>query len=140
MKGTDLKREDPVARTNRQGFTLVEFLISFVLTSLLITGIAQLAIHALLIKRSADLNLTSSELVSSKLEDLKSLSFESDEMKEGQYKETLTTENTHEPWVREWRIQDISPSLKRIEIHCFSQNRPFKKIRLILLLSRELGF
>lgn len=140
MKGTDPKREDPDTRTNRQGFTLVEFLISFVLTTLLITGTAQLAIHALLVKRSADLNLTSSELVASKLEHLKSLSFESDEMKQGQYTETLTIEDTLEPWVREWRIQDISPSLKSIEIHCFSQNKPFKKIRLILLLSRELGF
>ncbi|MBA7697779.1 hypothetical protein ES703_106449 [subsurface metagenome] len=41
-------------QTNHPGFTLVEFLVSFTLVTLLITGTVQITIHTLFIKRNAD--------------------------------------------------------------------------------------
>ncbi len=61
----------------------MEVLVSFALVFILITGTAQLTIHSLLVKRRADCNLRTAELASSKLEYLKSLPYESDELKEG---------------------------------------------------------
>ena len=127
-------------RMNQQGFTLVELLVSFSIVFILITGTAQLTIHSLLVKRRADFNLKSAALASSTLEYLKSLPYESDELKEGFRTESVRGEGLLETFRREWRIQDISSNMKRVEIETFSEKLPQKKTRLVLLLSRELGF
>lgn len=127
-------------QTRNPGFTLVEFLISFTLVTLLITGTAQLTIHTLFIKRNADLNMKTAELASSFLERLKSLPFESDELEEGSRQEPLKEDGSLETFIRQWIITDIAPNLKRIEVECFSKNRQFKKTRLVLYISKELGF
>jgi len=124
----------------KRGFTLVEVLVSFALVFILITGTAQLTIHSLLVKRRADCNLITAELASSKLEYLKSLPYESDELKEGFQIESVRGEGLLESFWKEWRIQDISSSIKRVEIEIFSENHPQKKLRMVLFLSRELGF
>jgi Tfp pilus assembly protein PilV len=124
----------------KRGFTLVEVLVSFALVFILITGTAQLTIHSLLVKRRADCNLKTAGLASSKLEYLKSLPYESDELKESFQMESIGGEGLHETFWREWRIQDISPAMKRVEIEIFSMNHPQKKLRMVLFLSRELGF
>jgi len=125
---------------NQRGFTLVEVLVSLALVFILITGTAQLTIHSLLVKRRADCNLRTAELAFSKLEYLKSLPYESDELKEGFQMESVRGEGPLETFWREWRIQDVSSSLKRVEIEIFSENYPQKKLRMVLFLSRALGF
>jgi len=124
----------------KRGFTLVEALVSFALLFILITGTAQLTIHSLLVKRRADCNLKTAELASSKLEYLKSLPYESDELKEGFQMESFKEEGLLETFWREWRIQDISSNMKRVEIEIFSENYPQKKLKMVLFLSRDLGF
>jgi len=106
----------------------------------LITGTAQLTIHSLLVKRRADCNLRTAELASSKLEYLKSLPYESDELKQGFQMESVRGEGLLETFWREWRIQDVSSSMKRVEIEIFSETYPQKKVRMVLFLSRDLGF
>ena len=125
---------------NQRGFTLVEVLASFALVFFLITGTAQLTIHSLLVKRRADCNLKTAELASSKLEYLKSLPYESDELKVGFQIESVRGEGLLETFWREWRIQDVSSNMKRVEIEIFSENYPQKKLRMVLFLSRDLGF
>jgi prepilin-type N-terminal cleavage/methylation domain-containing protein len=125
---------------NQRGFTLVELLVSFALVFILITGTAQLTIHSLLVKRTADCNLRTAELASSKLEYLKSLPYESEELKERFQTESVKEEGLPETFWQEWRIQDISSSIKRIEIEVFSENYTLKKLRMVLFLSRDLGF
>jgi len=125
---------------NQLGFTLVELLVSFALVFILITGTAQLTIHSLLVKRRADFNLRTAELASSMLEYLKSLPYENDELKEGFQIESIRGEGTRKTFWREWRIQDISSNMKRVEIEIFSENHPQKKTQLVLLICRELGF
>ena len=126
--------------TNHQGFTLVEFLVSFTLVTLLITGTVQLTVHTLLIKRNADLNMRTAELASSFLEHIKSLPYESAELKEGSGEESIKEDGSLETFIRQWNVTDVAPNIKRIEVECFSENRRFKKTRLVLYLSKELGF
>ncbi len=128
------------SRMNQKGFSLVELLISFVLIAILTTGTAQLAVHSLLVKRRADCNFISAELASSLLEYFKSLPYESDELKEGFLKESAGGEGILGTFWKEWKIQDLSPNMKRIEIESYAQSCSQKKVRLVLLLSRELGF
>lgn len=125
---------------NQKGFSLVELLISFVLIAILTTGTAQLAVHSLLVKRRADCNFISAELASSLLEYFKSLPYESDELKEGFLKESAGGEGILGTFWKEWWIQDLSPNMKRIEIESYAESGSQKKVRLALLLSRELGF
>jgi prepilin-type N-terminal cleavage/methylation domain-containing protein len=125
---------------NQRGFTLVELLVSFALVFILITGTAQLTIHSLLAASKADYNLRTAELAFSKLEYLKSLPYESEELKEGFQTESVKEEGLLETFWQEWRIQDISSSIKRIEIEVFSENFTRKKLRMVLFLSRDLGF
>lgn len=134
------KRSTKDSRMNQKGFSLVELLISFVLIAILTTGTAQLAVYSLLVKRRADCNFISAELASSLLEYFKSLPYESDELKEGFLKESAGGEGILGTFWKEWRIQDLSPNMKRIEIESYAQSCSQKKIRLVLLLSRELGF
>lgn len=127
-------------KKNRQGFTLIELLISFSIIMLLILGMAQLTFYSILVKRRSDYGLKSAELASSKLEYFKSIPFESIELNENSKREILKRKSFNGSYQREWEIQDISPALKKIEMECFSENCPQKKIRLVLFLSRELGF
>lgn len=125
---------------HQRGFTLVEALVSLALVFILITGTAQLTIHSLLVKRRADCNLRTAELASSKLEHLRSLPYESDELKAGFQVESVRGKGLLETFWREWRIQDISSNMKRVEIEIFSENFTQKKLRVVLFISKDLGF
>jgi hypothetical protein len=103
-------------------------------------GTAQLIIHSFLVKKKAENNFKMAELASSKLEYLKSRPYESDELRQSFGSESLEGESPQENFLREWKIEDISPKRKRIEIEVFSKNTPQKKIQLVLFLSQGLGF
>ncbi len=139
MKKTSLMKS-AAHQKNHTGFTLVEFLVSFTLVMLLLTGMVQLTIHSLLVKRNADINLKTVELTSSLLEYFKSLPYESEELKEGFQSEIFQEKGSLEAYRQEWRVENISPNLKKIEVECYSEKHPLKKIRLVLYLSKELGF
>ncbi|UCE22739.1 MAG: prepilin-type N-terminal cleavage/methylation domain-containing protein [Candidatus Aminicenantes bacterium] len=125
---------------NDRGFTLVEFLVSFTLVTLLLTGTVQLTIHSLLVRRNAELNFKIVEHASSLLEHFKSLPYESEELKDGLISETVKDEDSSETFIRKWKIEEISPHLKEIELEVTSEKFSQKKIRLVLYISRELGF
>jgi Tfp pilus assembly protein PilV len=140
MRRNNQPENSAAGYSSHPGFTLVEFLVSFTLVTLLITGTAQLTIHTLFVKRNADLNMKTAELASSFLEYIKSLPYESDELNEGSREKSIKEEGFLEIFIRQWNVTDIAPNLKRIEVKCFSENRRFKKTRLVLYLSKELGF
>jgi Tfp pilus assembly protein PilV len=122
------------------GFTLIEVLISASIVILLLIGLAQLTIHSLLVKRLSDYRMNSAELASSKLEYFKSLRFESDNLKQGCDEESVKGASLNTAYHREWEIQEISSSMKKIELECFCEHNPKRKIRLILFICKELGF
>lgn len=122
------------------GVTLIEVLLSSSIVILLIMGLAQLTLHSLYVKRIADYRLRSAELASSKLEHLKSLPFDSAELDESTREESIHVKGHQGHYQRVWTIEDISLDMKKIEIECYFENYPKRKIRLALFLSRELGF
>lgn len=127
-------------KKNQRGFSLIELLISFSLIMFLIIGAAQLTLYSLLIKRRCAYSIKSAELASAKLEYFKSLGYQSEELNEGSKTETLRARNPRGNYKRKWKIQDVSPFLKSMEMECFFENCPQKKVRLKLFLSRNIGF
>lgn len=118
----------------------MELLISFAIVAFLLMGAAQLTLHSLHVKRVSDCGLESVELAADKLEYLKSIPFESAELEENSSIERIESQKRNDVFLRGWTILDISESMKKIEVECYSESCVHKKARLVLLLSRELGF
>lgn len=125
---------------NKDGFTLIEILISLAVIVILGLGIAQLITYSIIINRRSELSLKSAELAAAKLEYLKSLSFKSPELIEGRSEEKIREEKPSSYFQRKWQIKNISDYLKKIEIECFPHAYQQKKIRLVLLISQQLDF
>ncbi|MCJ7582831.1 MAG: hypothetical protein MUP98_20125 [Candidatus Aminicenantes bacterium] len=123
-----------------RGFSFIEILISFVITFLLIFGTAQLTMLSMLSKQSSDARLKISELLSSKLELFKSLSFCGTALKEGNHEEHITDLTGGLTYILNWNNQAVSANLSSIEIGCYPENSPHREIRLLLYFSRDLGF
>ena len=124
----------------KRGFSLLEFLISFTLLTFVITATAQVIIHSFFAKRRAEINSKITELAALKLEYFKSLPYESEQLSEGQKSESLKSAAPLQTCTITWKIQDISSNLKKAEIEVSSLTEPQKKIRLVLFISRALGF
>lgn len=122
------------------GFSLVELLISLCLLSFIITSTAQLIISSFLVKRHAERTLHLAELASTKLERLKSLPFESSELKEGNSVEYYTDETRGQRYKSLWEIREISSRLRMVEIEIFPEKKPQERVRIALLISEDLGF
>jgi Tfp pilus assembly protein PilV len=123
-----------------RGFTLIELIISFTIIIVLLLGAAQLTIHSLFVKRRSDISVKSAELASSKLEHLKALPFESEELGDGYSADRIQGAPGKEQYLRKWHIHEVSLHLKRVEIECISESNPKKGIRMVLYYSRELDF
>ena len=65
-------------KANSRGFSLIELLISSALILFLIVGTAQMLIFSLDAKRTTDAHFAAVRLASSRLEELKSFSFDDD--------------------------------------------------------------
>jgi prepilin-type N-terminal cleavage/methylation domain-containing protein len=128
-------------RKKRQnGFTLLELLISFAIVVILLLGAAQLTLYSLHVKKTSDCSLESAEWASDKLEYLKSLPFESEDLEECSAVEMIQSQRSKNIFQRTWVISDISLNIKRIEVECYSTCCIPKKTRLVLFYSKELGF
>jgi prepilin-type N-terminal cleavage/methylation domain-containing protein len=128
-------------RKKRQnGFTLLELLISFAIVVILLLGAAQLTLYSLHVKKTSDCSLESAEWASDKLEYLKSLPFDCKELEECSAEEKIRGQRNEDIFQRTWIISDISLSIKRIEVECYSTRCVPKKTRIVLFYSKELGF
>ena len=125
---------------NYRGFTLLELLISFAIVVILLLGAAQLTLHSLYVKRTSDRSLESAELASEKLEYLKSLPFDSQELKQSSNVERVRNQRSNDIFRREWEIFDVSPKMKRIVVECHSESCAHRIFRIALYYSKELGF
>jgi prepilin-type N-terminal cleavage/methylation domain-containing protein len=127
-------------KKNYRGFTLLELLISFAIVVILLLGAAQLTLHSLYVKRTSDRSLESAELASDKLEYLKSLPFDSRELKQSSNVERVRNQRSNDIFRREWKILDVSSKMKRIEVACQSESCTHRIVRFVLFYSKELGF
>ena len=123
-----------------RGFTLIEALISLAVVSFLILGTGQILVHALAVKKSVDEQMEACSLAAAKLEQLKARSFGSADLAAGDGSDEIRGGSVAADFTREWRIEDVSDGLKRVEITAFSRSRPGRKVRMALYLVRELEF
>ena len=125
---------------DKSGFSFIEILISFVIIFLLILGTAQLTMLSLLSKHSSEKRMKVSELLSSKLELFKSLSFSGSAIEEGKHEEIIKDLTSGLTFIWDWQRQSVSANLYSVQIRCFPENSPQSEIRLLLYFSRDLGF
>jgi hypothetical protein len=115
-------------------------MISFAIVTILLLGAVQLTLHSLHARRISDCSMESAELASDKLEFLKSLFFDSPELKESSHVERVRSLKRQDVFVREWTISDVTPRMKKIEVICFSESCTQRGTRVVLFYSEELGF
>ena len=119
---------------------MIELLIAMSITSIFILGTAQLTLHSIHLKRKSDCLVRAAELASAALEHFKSFPYDSMELEEVDYQEVIDDDRSNHLFLRSWTIRRASASLKRIEMDCYAKNHSHKRIRTVLVLSRELGF
>lgn len=124
----------------RDGFSLIELLISSSIIMLLILGTSQALLYAIHIKSRVRSQIAATELAKTKLEYFKSLTFGSPELQPNSWAETISQPNTPLRYQLKGKIINESNSLKRIEIECYSTLHPQKSTRIALLISLQLGF
>jgi len=135
-----MEKERKTSKKKTQGFSFIEILISFVITFLLILGTAQMTMLSLKSKRSSDLRFAISERLSSKLESFKSLFYDESVLEEGTFGEYTRDHNGGAAFIWNWHIYSISTNLSGIELGCYPENHPEKEIKLLVYISRNLGF
>lgn len=119
---------------------MIELLIAMSITSIFILGTAQLTLHSIHLKQKSDCLVRAAELASTALEHFKSFPYDSMELEDNDHREIIKDERSNHLFLRGWRIWKASASLKKIEMDCYAENHPRKRIRAVLVLSRELGF
>jgi prepilin-type N-terminal cleavage/methylation domain-containing protein len=122
-----------------KGFSLIEILLSMAIISCVITGTAELIIHSLYGKKKAEVNLKISALLTSKIESLRCRPFESPDLQSASFFEEVYEKDIGETFRIEWKIEDISPGLKRIILEIIPKSIPQKKAVVAIFLSRDLG-
>jgi len=124
----------------KRGFTLIEAVLSLAVISILILGTGEILVHALTVKKSVDEQLEACSLAAAKLEQMKSVPFESTELAAGEGSDELRGGSVAAVFSREWRVETVAAGLKRVEVSTFSRSRPGRRVRLVLYLVKELEF
>jgi prepilin-type N-terminal cleavage/methylation domain-containing protein len=127
-------------KTKKEGFSLIELLISSSLILFLIAGAAQLLGLSLVAKRNADFHFRASRIAFSRLESLKSLPHDSEELKAGAHEELVIDPSSPETYRIAWRVEDMDQSLKKVVLEFSSPKKPQRKAVFCLLFCRELEF
>ncbi|MCJ7613131.1 MAG: type II secretion system GspH family protein [Candidatus Aminicenantes bacterium] len=124
----------------RQGFSLIETLITLGLSAYFITATGQLLVQSLRLKQKSDAGLRTAQLASAHLERLRSLSFDHAELKAGDYEDWVADRGSGPRFRRRWTIEDATPDVKNIEIEVSAETGRVRPVRLLLCLRRDLGF
>ncbi|MGB9862844.1 MAG: type IV pilus modification PilV family protein [Candidatus Saccharicenans sp.] len=123
------------------GFSLVEVLIGASLLVFVIVGLCQTLCLTLVLKQKADWHRVSSEILSLKIEKLKGLNPEDEELKAGHHAETTTEPASGRDVLLEWEITEESPGLKKI---CLQVSQPglssARPSKATFYYSHRLGF
>lgn len=122
------------------GFSFIELLVSFAVSFLLILGTIQLTLHSMMVKKRSDFRLNECSLISSQLEQLKSLFFSGGEWQEENHSLTIKAPGGHQFFILEWTLLSDPAGNKSIKMSCFPESAPQRKTEVLLFLSEELGF
>lgn len=123
-----------------RGFSLIEILLAMAISLVLITGTAELIVYSGGAKKKADMTAGLMHTLSTRLEKLKSLPFDSEGLQPGTYSENVEDGLSRERFRQEWAIAEIAEGTKTISIRAGSIDHPRTRAFLVLYISRDLGF
>ncbi len=124
----------------QKGLTFIEVMVSLFVFSVLVLGTSQLILHSIIVQERCTNRLASLELAANKIEYLKSLVFDHDELREGFREEEAEKYENKKTFLLSITIKDISLNMKRIEVSSSVKGKKDKKINLAVYMSREIGF
>lgn len=122
------------------GFSLVETLIAMAILFFLLVGAAQMLCYSLLLKQKADLHQLSADLISRKIEVLKSLEPENEALSPGLHQETVQDKDSGRYFFLTWEVME-EERLKKVRLSLYPApfgSRP--PLRVSWYLSETLGF
>lgn len=123
----------------RPGFSLVETLLAAALVLVLILGAGELLRGAARARTRSDAAAAAGDALAAKLEELKSLPFDSPLLGPGAHEdEAASPDGT--PFVRRWTAEDAGGGLKLVSVEVFRPGETARIAALPLYLSRRLGF
>ncbi len=124
----------------REGFSLVERLVAFVVIMLTLLTTAQLLILSQVIQNRYRDHIRALDTITERLEHLRSLPFDSPELEAGQYSEVQGDVDRERSFTLSWTISVVSPRMKSVRIACARTGYPERKTETILFLSQDLEF
>ena len=124
----------------RRGFGLIETLITLSLSVFFIAGTGQLLFQSLRLHQKCEAEAETVRVGSSSLEYLRSLPFDHEELQAGDHEDWLTEPGTAQRIRRRWRVADIAPEAKQVEIEVSLEGGRSRGLRLLLHISKDLGF
>jgi prepilin-type N-terminal cleavage/methylation domain-containing protein len=127
-------------KMKKDGFSLIELLISSSLILFLIGGAAQLLALSAAAKRSAEFHFQAARLASSRLEQLKTHPCEGPDLEAGVHEELVVDPYSKEPFRLGWSVEDLDENLKKVVLELAAEAKPRRKAVFCLLISRELEF
>jgi prepilin-type N-terminal cleavage/methylation domain-containing protein len=123
------------------GFSLVETLVAMAIVFFLLAGLAQVLCYSFLLKQKADLHRLSADIISRKVEVLKSLHPEDEALSPGVHQETAQDRNTGRSFFLTWEVIEEGEGLRKIQLSLFPApfgSRP--PVRVSWYRSETLGF
>ena len=124
----------------RNGFGLVELLISSSLLLFMIGGTAQLLMVSLAAKDSADFCFAAARCASARFEYLKSIPFDSPELQPGTSGTAAADGARRQALAAVCTVEDLEESMKRITLEISDPSTSRKKQTYCLLICRDLEF
>ena len=123
------------------GFSLIEVLIAMALVFFLLVGLAEMFCYSILLKQKADTQRIAADVISEKIETLKSLGPEDPELLPGNYQEMIKDKNSERVFLLKWEISVGEKGLKKI-LFCLYPGKDESKspTRAIFFLSHSLQF
>jgi len=134
----DLKQN---RRQAAPGFSLIEVLIAMSIVFFLLVGTAEMLCYSLLLKQKADTHRIAADLISQKLETLKSLRADDVLLTPGTHQETIKDKNSDRLFLLSWDVAESSDGLKKVSLSLYPAPYGSKPpVRAVFYLSRSLEF
>lgn len=124
----------------RRGFGLIETLITLSLSVFFIAGTGQLLFQSVRLHKKCEAEARTVRVATSWLEYLRSLPFDREELKAGAHEDWVTGPGEAVRIRREWTVEDAAPEAKRVEIEASVEDGRCRALRLLLIISKDLGF